>query len=48
MYVFSDARTKAYGAVVYVCQQDQVSLVMSKSRVALPQTFPTCSYVYAR
>jgi len=32
--VFSDASTKAYGAVVYMCQQDQVCLVMSENRVA--------------
>ena len=34
MFVFSDASMKAYGAVVYLCHQDQVSLVMSKNRVA--------------
>ena len=34
MYVFSDASTKAYGAVVYICKNNQTSLVMSKSRVA--------------
>ena len=34
MFVFSDASTKAYGAVVYLSYQDQVTLVMSKSRVA--------------
>ena len=33
MFVFSDASTKAYGAVVYLSYQDQVALVMSKSRV---------------
>ena len=34
MFVFSDASMKAYGAVVYLSFQDQVTLVMSKSRVA--------------
>ena len=34
MFVFSNASMKAYGAVVYICHQDQISLVMSKNRVA--------------
>ena len=34
LYAFSDASTKAYGAVVYICQNQEVSLVMSKCRVA--------------
>ena len=34
LYGFSDASTKAYGAVVYICQNQETSLVMSKSRVA--------------
>ena len=34
LYAFSDASTKAYGAVVYICQNQETSLVMSKSRVA--------------
>jgi len=34
IYVFSDASTKAFGAVVYICKNNQISLVMSKSRVA--------------
>ena len=34
LYAFSDASKKAYGAVVYVCQNQEVSLVMSKCRVA--------------
>ena len=34
VYVFSDASTKAYGAVVYICKNNNISLVMSKSRVA--------------
>ncbi|XP_065893821.1 uncharacterized protein [Dysidea avara] len=38
MYVFSDASTKAYGTVVYLCQQGEVCLVMSKSRVAPTRT----------
>ena len=34
MYVFSDASTKAFGAVVYICKNNQISLVISKSHVA--------------
>jgi len=34
LYLFPDASAKAYGAVVYMSQQDQVCLVMSKSWVA--------------
>ena len=34
LYAFSDSSTKAYGAVVYICQNQEVSLVMSKCRVA--------------
>ena len=34
LYGFSDASTKAYGAVVYICQNQETSLVMSKSCVA--------------
>lgn len=37
MFVFSDASMKAYGAVVYICHQDKVTLVMSKSHVLLPR-----------
>ena len=42
MFVVSDASMKAYGAVVYICHQDQISLVMSKNRVAptKPITLP--------
>ena len=42
MFVFSDASMKAYGAVVYICHQDKISLVMSKNRVAptKPITLP--------
>ena len=32
MFVFSDASMKAYGAVVYICHQDQI---MSKNRIAV-------------
>ena len=38
MYVFSGASTNAYGAVVYLCHQEQICLVMSKSRVAPTKT----------
>ena len=38
LYAFSDASTKAYGAVVYICQNQKVSLVMSKCRVASLKT----------
>ena len=34
IYVYSDTSTKAYGAVVYICKNNQTSLVMSKSHVA--------------
>ena len=34
MYVFSDASTKAYVAVVYICKNNQTCLVMSNSHVA--------------
>ena len=34
LYAFADASTKAYGAVVYICQNQETSLVMSESRVA--------------
>ena len=34
LHAFSDASTKAYGAVVYICQDQETSLVMFKSRVA--------------
>ena len=34
LYAFSDASTKAYGAVVYICQNQEISLAMSKCRVA--------------
>ena len=33
MFIFSDASMKTYGAVVYLSFQDQVTLVMYKSRV---------------
>ena len=32
--MFIDASTKAYGAVVYICKNNRISLVLSKSRVA--------------
>ena len=38
LYAFSDASTKAYGAVVYICPNQEVSLVMSKCRVAPTKT----------
>ena len=38
MFVFSEASLKAYGAVVYICNEDQVTLVMSKSCVAPNKT----------
>ena len=34
MYIFKDASTKAYGAMVYLSKANQTSLAMSKSRVA--------------
>ena len=34
MFVFADASTKAYGAVVYINRNDQVCLTMSKTRIA--------------
>ena len=34
LYVFADASTKAYGAIVYLCSDNNISFVMSKSRVA--------------
>ena len=34
VYIFKDASTKAYGAVVYLSKANQTSLAMSKSRVA--------------
>ena len=34
VFVFSDASAKAYGAVVYFCKNNHISLVMSKCRVA--------------
>lgn len=34
LYPFLDASNKAYGAVVYIYQDQETSLVMSKSRVA--------------
>ena len=34
LYAFSDSSTKAYDAVVYICQNQEVSLVMSKCHVA--------------
>ena len=34
LHVFADASTKAYGAVAYLCNENQTSLVISKSRVA--------------
>ena len=37
-YVFTDASTKAYGAVVYLNKADQICLAMSKSRVAPVKT----------
>ena len=32
--IFSDASTKANGVVVYLCQQDQVCVVMFKSKIS--------------
>ena len=42
LHVFADASLCAYGAVAYITQDDQVTLVMSRSRVALvkPITLP--------
>ena len=34
LYVFVDASTRAYGAIVYLCSNGNISFVMSKSRVA--------------
>ena len=34
IHCFADASLKAYGAVVFIVQQDQVSFVMAKARVA--------------
>ena len=34
MYVFSDASTKSYGVVVYICKNNHISLVISKSCIA--------------
>ena len=34
LYAFTDASTKGYGAVIYICRNQETSLVMSKSRVA--------------
>jgi len=34
VYAFADASTKAYGAVNYICRNQETSLVMSKSCVA--------------
>ena len=33
-HVFDNAKTKPYGAVAYLCNENQTSLVVSKSRVA--------------
>ena len=30
LYAFADASTKAYGAVVYICQNNEISLVRAK------------------
>ena len=34
IYVLADASTKAYGAVIYLLSNNEISFVMSKSRVA--------------
>jgi len=42
LHTFADASTKAYGAVIYICQNQDTSLVMPKSRVTpiKPITLP--------
>lgn len=42
LHVFSDASTIAYGSVAFISYKDQVTLVMSRSRVAplKPVTLP--------
>jgi len=32
--MFADASTKAYGAIVYLCNNHDISFVLSKGRVA--------------
>jgi len=34
LYAFAGASTKAYGAAIYICRNQKISLIMSKSRVA--------------